>query len=90
MTTESTKKAVRPYSTLTACEKLAVIEEQLMALATGKQRKIVRHGEHWLETHPGSVTWLHGERVRLERLCASERGSAPGLRRAITLGRTGG
>lgn len=79
-----TKPSV-PYSTLTACQKLAVCEEALMSLASGKQKVTVRHGDYWVEYGVGSVAFLERERARLTRLCSLENGINP--HRAITIGR---
>lgn len=62
------------------CERLAMVEEALYGLASGKTRVQVRHGEYWIEYAAGSVTFLERERARLSAICTKRTG--------ITIGRT--
>ena len=73
-------KPSKPYSSLTPCERLAVCEDALMALASGDKRTVIRHGEFWKEYSQGSVTFLERERAQLRIQCNG--------RSAITMGRS--
>lgn len=74
------KPKTRPYSSLTPCERLAVTEDALMALASGQKKAEVRHGDFWMTYSQGSVAFLERERAQLRILCNG--------RSAITIGRT--
>lgn len=80
MTCTTPKKFQRPYSTLTPCEKLSVIEDALMALASGQTKVQVRQGDNWVEYGAGSIAMLERERAQLRILCNG--------RAAITMGRS--
>ncbi len=60
------------------CARLELIEAALYEHAAGKTRGQVRHGEHWVTYHPGSVTFLERERARLQALCNKRHGFSVG------------
>lgn len=74
------KKPSIPYSTLTPCDRLAVCDDALMALASGTKRTVIRHGDFWCEYGQGNVAFLERERAQLRIQCHG--------RSAITMGRS--
>lgn len=63
------------------CERLAVLEEALFALASGNKRTEVRDGDKFVRFGfgYGSIAFLEREVARLRAIC--------GKRQAITVGR---
>lgn len=72
------------YSTLSPCDRLAVVEDALFAIASGDKKTVIRHGDFWVEKVPGDVRFLERERARLTELCGETK------RRAIKVGRSRG
>ena len=75
-------ETTRPLAQMSPCERLALVEDALFAIAAGTRAVRVRHGNNFIEYSLGSVAFLERERARLSALCAASTG---GGRRGITL-----